>query len=95
MNYRQLPLRCECGRTPSTLRSVGLAAGRQLVVHWRCPACRKLIYVFKSLSDCWRDCPEPSDWPEEAVAGGRLDLEADDVRFLHELGVVLPDDGEQ
>jgi hypothetical protein len=94
MRFRPLSLRCGCGCVPSKLKSVGLTVGHELVVHWRCPACLKFIYSVKSLSDCWRECPQREGRPEETASSAEPNLRADDVRFLHSLGVTLPDDRE-
>jgi hypothetical protein len=46
--------------------------------------CRKVVYVSKSLSDCWRDCPGSDLGKEEA--------ESADARFLQSIGVRFLDD---
>jgi len=74
MRFRQLSLNCECGRKPASIKSVGFTAANQLVLHWRCPQCRKFIYLLKDLADCWRECPQPH-------------TESEDARFLRSLGI--------
>ena len=90
MRYETLQLHCECGQHTTRVREVGFTADHQLVLHWRCMACKKYVYVVKSLSDCWRDCPRE----EEMKGAGDLSQELmreNDIRFLRSLGVTLPD----
>jgi len=93
MRYETLQLHCECGQHTTRIREVGFTADHQLVLHWRCVACKKYVYVVKSLSDCWRDCPQEEETKEPK---GTTDLSQDllrenDIRFLRSLGVTLPD----
>ena len=90
MRYETLQLHCECGQHTTRIREVGFTADHQLVLHWRCVACKKYVYVVKSLSDCWRDCPQE----EELKGGGDLSqdlVKENDIQFLRSLGVTLPD----
>jgi len=92
MRYETLQLHCECGQHTTRIREVGFTADHQLVLHWRCVACKKYVYVVKSLSDCWRDCPQ-----EEAVKAeteevlSTATLQENDILFLRSLGVTMPD----
>jgi hypothetical protein len=43
-----------------------------------------VVYVSKSLTDCWRDCPEPDL--------GKGATESADARFLQSIGVRFLDD---
>ena len=88
MRYETLQLHCECGQHTTRIREVGFTADHQLVLHWRCVACKKYVYVVKSLSDCWRDCPQ-----EEVPQGepAKDAMREHDIRFLRSLGVSLPD----
>jgi hypothetical protein len=56
--YRQIPMRCSCGQVSGSILDVGLMQGHQLVVHWWCEQCRKMVSASRSLADCWRDCPD-------------------------------------
>ena len=89
MRYETLQLQCECGQPTNRIREVGFTADHQLVLHWRCVACKKYVYVVKSLSDCWRDCPQEEErkTPDDAVEA----MPDFDVRFLRSLGVSMPD----
>jgi len=54
------------------------------VIHWWCLRCRKVVYVSKQLSECWRDCPRPVFEKEETDSA--------DARFLQSIGARFPDD---
>ena len=91
MKYKPLMPRCECGRPALKINEVGLTADHQLVLHWRCPACRQDAYAVKPLSDCWRDCPRDGA-SDSAGSGVRGTLKVDpDQEFLRALGVRLPE----
>jgi len=90
MRYETLQLSCECGQHTTRIREVGFTADHQLVLHWRCLACKKYVYVVKSLSDCWRDCPQEESRQVEESADDTM-IREHDARFLRSLGVTLPD----
>ena len=48
------------------------------------------VYVVKSLSDCWRECPEP-DAVSEVSEFGSERIQQRDEEFLHSLGVKFDD----
>jgi hypothetical protein len=52
MKFDPIPLRCECGCPPIRIHNVGFAPTGQLVIHWRCLACRKTMYVVKDVAQC-------------------------------------------
>ena len=90
MEYRKLPLSCECGGVPKSISAVGLSSTHELVIHWRCPRCRKNVCSVKSLSDCWRDCFTA---PSANLANDSPVMNtANDRRFLHSLGVRYSDE---
>ncbi len=85
--YIRIPFACECGKSPSRLREVGLTSDHQLVVYWRCSQCRKHVYIVKPLADYWRECPEhQSSSPQDA------ELKPEDTRFLRSVGIRMPDE---
>jgi hypothetical protein len=90
MRYETLQLNCECGQHTTRIREVGFTADHQLVLHWRCLACKKYVYVVKALSDCWRECPQGSE-EGNAPASNESAIHEHDLRFLRSLGVTLPD----
>ena len=57
MRYRRFSIACQCGLPPSRIEEVGVTDERDLVIHWWCDRCKKVVYTSKSLSDCWRECP--------------------------------------
>jgi len=59
MGYRHLSVICNCGTAPSHIDEVGLTDDHELVIHWWCEECRRVIYATKSLVECWEDCPQP------------------------------------
>ena len=90
MEYRTLPLSCECGGVPKNISAVGLSSEHELVIHWRCPRCRRSVCSVKPLSDCWRECftPASANLPN---AKPTVDT-AYDRRFLHRIGVRYSDE---
>ena len=89
MNVEPVSMSCECGRLASAVTQVGLTDDHQLVFHWDCAACGQPVYMFKSLSDCWRECPPREDTPESEFPGGS-NIEAEDPAFLGTMGISLP-----
>ena len=97
MNYRHLSLRCSCGDVPDHITEVGFSEDHQLVIHWWCNQCKRLVYVCKPLADCWRECPNPEESLEARLEG----LESlqqmargpepsfSDAEFLRSVGVRL------
>jgi hypothetical protein len=88
MNYRHLSLTCQCGEVPDRIAEVGFTDDHSLVVHWWCSKCQKVVYVSKPLTDCWRECPNPSYSLDRVlpklVEGAYEDQDAD---FLRSIGV--------
>jgi hypothetical protein len=87
MKFREMQLVCECGAAPFALKSVGFTSEYELVVHWSCAGCGKLVYVVKALADCVRECPETEDAVEIAAR-----TPCDDAGFLRSLGIRFPDE---
>ena len=84
MEYRRYSMSCECGGEPKQIIAVGFSANREIVVHWRCPRCRRNVCTVKALAECWSDC-----FP------GRVNFAPqtpDDRRFLHSIGVKFADE---
>jgi len=59
MSYRHFSLACGCGAAPTRIEEVGVTDDRELVIHWWCADCQKIVYASKALADCWRECPPP------------------------------------
>ena len=88
MNYRHLSLHCHCGEIPDRIAEVGFTDDHNLVIHWWCTKCQKVVYVAKSLTDCWRECPSPSASLDRALPKLNCDAyEQQDAEFLRSIGV--------
>jgi hypothetical protein len=84
MGYRHISLCCKCGLSPAKIDEVGLTDDHELVIHWWCEDCKRVVYASKSLAEYWQDCPaaEPRrEIPEETLA------EAFDAQFMQSIGV--------
>jgi len=89
MNYRYLELRCKCGETPSRFEEVGLTEDHQLVIHWWCSQCQRVVYLSKPLAECWRECPSREEYSVVATAPRETEYGPEDAKFLQRLGVRL------
>jgi hypothetical protein len=90
MKYRTLALSCACGKTPRHVSDIGLTCQHEIVFHWRCSRCRNEMYLVRTLSDCWRDCPTSEE--ETPPLPGDFMHSSEDRRFLRMLGVRVPDE---
>jgi len=75
MSYRHFSLQCRCGQPPSRIEEVGITDDRELVIHWWCDECNKIVYASKSIEDCIAAAP-----PMETDANF-------DENFLARLGI--------
>ena len=93
MGYRHLSLCCKCGQAPTRIDEVGLTDDHELVIHWWCEECKRVVYASKSLAECWQDCPKPEPRPEpEKVFAATVTQNKFDDRFLKSLGISMPDE---
>ena len=88
MSYRHLDLCCGCGEPPDRIDEVGFTDEHELVIHWWCLRCCRVVYLSKRLIDCWRDCPRP----EAGKEGAESAYQSADDRFLQSIGVRFLDD---
>ena len=79
MNYRALHLACYCGDVPDRIMEIGVTSDRNLVVHFWCSSCNRVLFVSRSLEECGGMCPEPEVSTVENTA--------DDARFLQSIGI--------
>lgn len=89
MGYRHLSLCCKCGQAPTRIDEVGLTDDHELVIHWWCEECKRVVYASKSLAECWQDCPK-ADVPvpvERPAAVSSAAQSRYDDRFLKSLGI--------
>jgi len=56
---------------------VGVTDDHELVIHWWCDRCQKLVYASKTMAECWQAVPAPSP-------GEMADY---DKRFLERIGI--------
>ena len=83
MSYRHLPLTCECGQIPARILEVGFTAEHELVIHYWCSHCKRVVLVSKPLTQCWKECPKTI--AEEPAP----DVASQDAKFLQSIGVSL------
>jgi hypothetical protein len=71
---------------PTRIDEVGLTDDHELVIHWWCEDCKRVVYASKSLADCWQDCPKPEqkqEIPEKTLS------DAFDAQFMQSIGMRL------
>jgi hypothetical protein len=83
MNYRPLPLVCYCGEVPDRILEVGFTSDRNIVIHYWCSSCSRVLFVSKSLAECAEACP-PAD---ENV--NSFEHNSEDARFLQSVGIAF------
>lgn len=86
MGYRHISLSCKCGLAPTRIDEVGLTDDHELVIHWWCEDCKRVVYASKSLADCWQDCPKAL--PKQEISEKTLS-DAFDAQFMQSIGVRL------
>lgn len=92
MKFEPLSMYCECGRAASTFTQVGLTDDHQMVFHWWCPDCDEPVHMFKSLAECWRECPHAEDTAAPEAPNGS-NTASEDLILLAAMGIALPEDG--
>jgi hypothetical protein len=75
-----MQLTCHCGQAPERILEVGFTSDRNLVVHYWCSACNRVLFISKPLEVCEQACP-PTDVEAESRSA------AEDARFLQSLGI--------
>jgi hypothetical protein len=85
MSYRALPLACYCGERPDRILEVGFTSDQKMVIHYWCSSCSRVLFISKELAECSRECPAPDT--EDALPQAA----ADDARFLHSMGILIPE----
>jgi hypothetical protein len=93
MSYRHLPLTCECGEVPARILEVGFSTQHELVVHYWCSECRRVVCVSKPFTECWRECPPEVAHDAPGIPGQAkpVDPTAEDALFLQSIGVTFED----
>jgi len=80
MSYRTLQFACYCGQPPERILEIGFTSDRNLVVHFWCSSCHRVLFITQSLEDCEKACPPPDAWANSLAA-------VEDARFLQSLGI--------
>ena len=87
MEFKKLFFQCECGRSPSRIRELGLSTDHELLIRWWCPGCKRHVFVVKGLAHFWDACPTLQG-QAEALAE---DVTTYDAQFLRSLGIRFPE----
>ena len=82
MGYRAMQLACYCGQAPERILEIGFTSDRNMVVHFWCTTCSRVLFVSLSLDECAEACP-PRDGEAETQ------LKEEDARFLQSLGITV------
>ena len=77
-----MQLACYCGAVPERILEVGFTSEGNLVVHFWCSACSRVLFVSKSPEECAEACPPADSWADRQSA-------AEDARFLQSLGIAV------
>ena len=83
MGYRAMQLACYCGEAPDRILEVGFTSDRNMVVHFWCSACNRVLFISQSLDTCEQACPLPDE--------AEIQSKAEDARFLESLGIAALD----
>ena len=84
MGYRAMQLACYCGQAPERILEIGFTSDRNMVVHFWCSTCSRVLFISRSLDACEQACP-----PADVEADTRS--KAEDARFLQSLGIAVAD----
>jgi len=82
MGYRAMQLACYCGQAPDRILEVGFTSEGNMVVHFWCSACSRVLFTSKSLEECAKACPPPDVEAQKHSADA-------DASFLHSLGIAV------
>jgi hypothetical protein len=82
MGYRAMKFGCCCGQPPDRILEIGLSSDGNLVVHFWCSVCQRVLYFCQPLEDCRMECPPPD------LRADLLSAAGDDL-FLQSLGIAL------
>ena len=80
MGYRAMQFACYCGKAPDRILEVGFTSERNMVVHFWCSSCSRVLFVSQPLEACVQACPLPD-------AQAEMQSAAEDARFLQSLGI--------
>jgi hypothetical protein len=79
-----MQLNCHCGEAPERILEIGFTSDRNMVVHYWCSACQRVLFNSQPLDECVQGCPPPDVRAE-------MHSSAEDARFLQSLGIAVSD----
>ena len=82
MGYRAMQLTCYCGQAPDRILEVGFTSDHNMIVHFWCSTCSRVLFVSHSLEECAQTCPPPDHEPEDRS-------KTEDALFLQSLGIAV------
>ena len=80
MGYRAMHLACYCGQAPDRILEVGFTSEGNLVVHYWCSSCSRVLFTSLTQEECMSFVPPPDAETE------KRNSEAD-AEFLQSLGI--------
>jgi hypothetical protein len=80
MGYRAMQFACCCGAPPDRILEIGFTSDGNMVVHFWCSACNRVLFISLSLDECRQGCP-PADTRADSLSA------AVDADFLRSLGI--------
>jgi len=75
-------LACYCGQAPDRILEIGFTSDRNMVVHFWCSACSRVLFKSQAIEECAAGCPPPDVEAETRSA-------KDDELFLQSLGIAV------
>ena len=82
MGYQAMQLACYCGQAPDRILEVGFTSEGNMVVHFWCSACSRVLFTSKSREECAQACPPPDAEAAKQSADA-------DASFLQSLGIAV------
>jgi hypothetical protein len=82
MGYRAMQFACHCGQPPDRILEIGFTSEGNMVVHFWCSACQRVLFISQSLDECRQECP-PADSQADSLSA------AVDARFLRSMGIAV------
>jgi hypothetical protein len=77
-----MQLACYCGQAPDRILEVGFTSEGNMVVHFWCSSCSRVLFISKTPEECAHACPPPDLEAEKQSADA-------DASFLQSLGIAV------
>ena len=77
-----MQLACYCGQAPDRILEVGFTSEGNMVVHFWCSACSRVLFISKSREEC------AQAWPPPDAEAAKQSADAD-ASFLQSLGIAV------